>query len=387
MTRHPYADLPNDRFWARDPGVTSPTLFDPVTPGAVRVKPGALVATAGSCFAEHMTRALPQLGLTHLVTELAPPVVPADVAQTFQYGRFSARYGAVYTPRQLLQLVQRAQGTFTPRATGWALPRTDTRTGANLGAGLADPFRPMVHPGGYISEAELIADREQHLRAVARMLRQMEVFVFTLGLTEAWADPVDGAVFPLAPGVAAGSADDGLAEFVNFDADEARADLIQALTLIRQVNPTVQIILTVSPVALRATYAPRHVAQSTIWSKSVLRIAAEAAAQSLPQVMYFPSYEVITAPQTRGMYFAPDARDVTAEGVAHVMRLFARHVMDTDHTPQEDVPQNSALPSSHTQQVAARLNAMCEESTLDPAALSPAAKPARQGWRRFWRGD
>ena len=39
------------------------------------------------------------------------------------------------------------------------------------------------------------------------MFEQSEIFIFTLGLTEAWRSKKDGAVFPLAPGVSAGSFD------------------------------------------------------------------------------------------------------------------------------------------------------------------------------------
>ncbi|MGK3891080.1 hypothetical protein, partial [Enterococcus faecium] len=67
----------------------------------------------------------------------------------------------------------------------------------------ADPFRPSIEPEGFATIEDLEADRRAHLAAVREMFAGLDVFVFTLGLTEAWVSRVDGAVFPIAPGVIA----------------------------------------------------------------------------------------------------------------------------------------------------------------------------------------
>jgi hypothetical protein len=151
------------------------------------------------------------------------------------------------------------------------------------------------------------------------------VFVFTLGLTEAWRSKVDGSVFPVAPGVAGGSFDPTLHEFVNFPVQEVESDLLAFLAKLKQKNPTVKILLTVSPVPLVATYEDRHVLVSTTYSKAVLRVAAEAATAQYGWVDYFPSYEIITGSFNQGQYYADDFREVNPAGVAHVMRCFQKH--------------------------------------------------------------
>lgn len=312
--RHPYLGLPDRQFWKHEPGIADPDAFDPVSDVPFRIGNDARVVTAGSCFAQHVARRMAAAGITHLITEPAPAFIDADIAARFNYGMFAARYGNVYTPRQLLQLIDRAYGRFTPRTVSW--PK---------GARVVDPFRPQIQPEGFLSEAELLADRVQHFAAVRQAVEAMDVFVFTLGLTEAWEDAQDGAVFPLAPGVAGGRYDPEGVRFRNFDVDETAADLAEALAAIRAVNPGVKIILTVSPVALNATMEPRHVFASTTWSKAVLRIAADRVAGALPACVYFPSFEIITAPHQRGRYFAPDCREVVPAGVDHVMRLFFHH--------------------------------------------------------------
>lgn len=313
--RHPYQGLPDRQFWKKDPAIADGALFDPVSPAPFRLGRATRVVTAGSCFAQHLARHLVAAGYGHFVTEPAHGLFPPDLAARFNYGAFSARYGNVYTARQLLQLFQRAYGIFTPGAEAWP---------QGSGARVVDPFRPQIQPEGFVSLEELRADRESHFAAIRRAVEGAEVFVFTLGLTEAWEDPRDGAIFPLAPGVAGGQWDEGAARFVNFDEAQTADDLIAALSFLRARNPGVKVVLTVSPVPLNATYESRHVWVSTTWSKAALRLAAETACKALPEVIYFPSYEVITAPHLRGRYFGPDAREVLPEGVAHVMRLFLR---------------------------------------------------------------
>jgi hypothetical protein len=167
--------------------------------------------------------------------------------------------------------------------------------------------------------------RAAHFAAVRRMLEELDVLVFTLGLTEAWRSKEDGAVFPLAPGVAAGAMDESRYEFVNFRVTEVIEDLEAFLARLFGVNPHARIILTVSPVPLIATYENRHVLTSTTYSKSVLRVAAEEVARDRSNIWYFPSYEIITGNFNRGAYFDDDLRSIKPEGIDHVMRLFFAH--------------------------------------------------------------
>lgn len=312
---HPYADGESHQFWNRAMSAVAPGHVDPVTPG-LRIGAEERVATLGSCFAQHIARHLQRSGCTYHVTESAPEGMSAEAAQARQYGLFSARYGNVYTVRQALQLFDRAYGRFRPRARAW--PRGD---------GFVDPFRPQVEPEGFRSEAEVLQSRDAHLACVRTMFETSAWLVFTLGLTEAWRDREDGAVFPLAPGVAGGRYDATQTEFVNFDIDAVRSDLAALIERVRVVNPACRWVLTVSPVPLAATFEPRHVWVSTVASKAVLRVAADEAQRRFDHVHYFPSYEVITSPAAGNRYYADDLRQVTDIGVQHVMRLFSQHCL------------------------------------------------------------
>lgn len=311
----PYASLPAKHFWRQAVANVSPGQVDPVDAPAFRIDLQTIVATAGSCFAQHISRQLKKRGFNHLLAEPAPAGTSASEAARLNYGVYSARYGNLYTTRQLLQLLQRARGGFTPREPAWQ--RNDGRW--------VDPFRPEIVPEGFPDAASVETARAEHLAAVRRMFETVEVFIFTLGLTEAWRSREDGAVFPLAPGVVAGAFDPARHEFVNFGIAEVQADLDEFLRLLREINPRVRVLLTVSPVPLVASYEDRHVLVSTTYSKSVLRVAAEEAARRHPGCAYFPSYEIVTGSFNRGAYFEADLRSVNAAGVDHVMRLFFTH--------------------------------------------------------------
>ena len=318
MNEHPYKALPDYAFWSRSVARPAASEVDPVVSAKFKITRGHRVATAGSCFAQHISRELANAGFNYFVTETVHPAFE-QTAAGFNYGTFTARYGNIYTARQLLQLLLRAYGQFAPVDDVWLEAEGRYK----------DPFRPEIQPNGFASLAEFRADREQHFAAVRRAVEEMDLLAFTLGLTEAWQDN-DGAIYPLCPGVSGGTYDPERHSFVNFNVDEVATDLLEAITFIKARNPKARFVITVSPVPLIATYEPRSVMVSTTYSKAVLRVAAEQVCASSPDIAYFPSYEVITGPYSRGAYFADDLRSVTDEGVAHVMRLFFRHYTDSD---------------------------------------------------------
>lgn len=350
---HPYIGKPDRQFWRKEPGLTDPGLLDPVDTVPFRISRTDRVVTAGSCFAQHVARALTKAGYCHHITEQAHPIVPPKLAKAHNYGVFSARYGNVYTARQLRQLIGRAYGTFSPLAQTWSA----------MNGGVVDPFRPQIQPGGFGDAEELAVDRRQHLLATRSAFEEMDVFIFTLGLTEAWLDCRDGAVFPLAPGVAGGSEFQAHAEFRNFDEAEVYEDLSAAIRFLKMRRPGVRIVLTVSPVPLNATYEDRHVLLSNTWSKSVLRVAAEKCARRIPGCHYFPSFEIITSPHVGARYFASDRREVTRQGVDHVMRLFLKHLADgKSATGKQEAPL-----ATHHAMMEKAMEVHCDESVIDNA--------------------
>src|SRR5436309_8943046 len=144
----------------------------------------------------------------------------------------------------------------------------------------------------------------------------MTVFIFTLGLTEAWVNKKTGRVYPTAPGTIAGDFDPEIHGFKNFTAREIHKDLMRFRNIVHKRNPGVRMILTVSPVPLTATASDHHVLLATTYSKSVLRTVAGELADNHQDVDYFPSYEIIASPWSRGFFYEPGLRAVNIGGVA-----------------------------------------------------------------------
>jgi hypothetical protein len=288
--------------------------------------------------------------------------MPPEQAAAGSYGLFSARYGNVYTARQMLQLVDRASGEFIPQDITWR-----RRDGHYI-----DPFRPQVERHGFPNAAAVIAARECHFAAVRRLFETMDVFVFTIGLTESWRARADGAVFPVAPGAVAIDLDPAAYEFVNFSVAEIRDDMRAFIAKLQGINPRLRIIVTVSPVPLVATYEKRHVLVSTTYSKSVLRVVAAEITAEFDHVDYFPSYEVITGNFNRGRYFEDDLREVKPEGVDHVMRLFKQHfysaeerVMPPETGQGVSAAKDSAFKATLRAEIGRGAKVICDEELLD----------------------
>lgn len=326
---HPYSDLPPRAFWKSAVAEADRDSF----PGLVRprfaVDRDTSIATAGSCFAQHIARALRGAGCLVLDAEPPPEAMTAGVAERFGYGLFSGRYGNVYTARQFRQLLEEiAFGADPDPQFVW---ERDGR--------FVDAFRPTVEPEGLDSPEEVLLHRAYHLERTAQMLRLADVMIFTLGLTEAWEDRETGRVFPVCPGVAGGRFDPARHVFRNFRHAEVLEDLHAIRALLQRFRPGMRMLLTVSPVPLTATASGEHVMTATAWSKAILRGAVGEFVADTAEADYFPSFEIVTQPASGGPWFEPNMRAVSAAGVAKVMGIFlaAHGLTETAAAPPRKV--------------------------------------------------
>lgn len=330
---HPFPyDLTSPYQRWREGVLGSPsTEVDPQRPGRFRIGRSTRVSSAGSCFAARIAEGLRTYGFDYHVVEPGPSWLSTEDRVAYNYGVYSARYGEIYTALQLAQLLERALGRFTPVEDLWEGPE-----------GFLDPFRPRIQPRGFESAKELRADRESHLAAIKRLFRETEVFVFTLGLTECWRCVADGAALPVCPGRSRGRFDPARYRFGNLTVGETVESLERFLDAAFSLNPGLRVLLTVSPVPLAATMEDRHVLASTVYSKSVLRVAAEEIRRRHDRVDYFAAYEIVTATGNTPAYFETDRRSVTDPAVRHVLSSFFRNFTDEDPDTLRPVPASEA---------------------------------------------
>lgn len=310
---HPYESLGENYFWAT--AVAKRNMFDinglwdPRFPIDRSMK----VSTYGSCFAQHIGRALKGRGFNWFIAEQAPKVLSPENAQRFNYGVFSARTGNIYTVSLLKQWLDWASDSAAVPTEVWS------RDGRFF-----DPFRPNIEPDGFESPEEVTRSRRAAIAAFLETITESDILVFTLGLTESWVNRRDGYEYPMCPGTVAGDFDGERHGFVNQDTAIVRKTLVETLQRIRRLNPRIKVLLTVSPVPLTATMSGNHVLVATMESKSVLRAVAGSVKRQLDFVDYFPSYEIINATPFRGTFFEANQRNVNRAGVDHVMNSFFR---------------------------------------------------------------
>lgn len=310
ITPHPYKNLPPKSFWRTAISQRHFSEIDEIA-APIQITQSDRIATAGSCFAQHIGRNLRESGANYLDLEPAPSFLSGEEAKRHGYALYTCRYGNIYTTRQLRQLVETAMGQRETESLVW-----------ERGGRFFDALRPSVDPGGHGDPADIVKLRAQHISKVREMLETLDVFVFTLGLTECWLRRSDDLALPTAPGTIAGDFDPDAYYFQNFRYPEIYEDLSWVREQLKSFNPNARMILTVSPVPLVATASGDHVLAATTYSKSTLRAVAGDLARDFDDVFYFPSYELIATHPMRGAFFNPDLRTVNDFGVNFVMKTF-----------------------------------------------------------------
>lgn len=317
---NPYNSLDEKAFWKLAIANRSPfditNLWDP----KFSITPKDKIVTFGSCFAQHIGKALQERGFSWYNTEPAPRRIPDEILKSFNYNVFSSRTGNIYTTSLLKQWTE------------WAIKETETPAEFWIKNNrIYDPFRPNIEPDGFKNVEEMRASRDQAIKSFRQAIAEAKYFIFTLGLTESWVHRVNNYEYPMCPGTIAGDFDPTLHKFSNQDYNFIIRNLIDAMDLMRSINVKLKFIFTVSPVPLTATNSGQHVLVATMSSKSILRAVAGKLA-TRPGADYFPSYEIINSPVFKGMFFEPNQRSVNPVGVKFVMDSFFNSLLHKYNT-------------------------------------------------------
>jgi len=358
LINNPYLVQPDRAFWSRSVSrnFSVDSLLSEASQSSLFQKDD-LIVSAGSCFASNLIPWIENEGLEYLRTEELPSQFK-DLPENLGYRNFSAAYGNIYTARHLRQLYEQALGVRVPAEDRW-----------HIDGMVIDPFRPgLAYPAESDAEFDLL--KASHLKAVLGAFHKATVFVFTLGLTEAWQSKVDGSVFPACPGTISGIFDEDKHEFKNFSVEEITEDLTKFIELLRESNPRLRFIITVSPVPLVATATKSHVLLASTYSKSVLRVVAENVSNLLKDVSYFPAFEIITGPQAPFEYFESDRRNVSEIGVAEVMGSLLKGLTTSEgkktNPPVETKQMTRSKAGKIISEISRRIaRAECDEAMMD----------------------
>jgi hypothetical protein len=296
---HPYSGLSEDKFWKtgvtlRGENATFDTLWSP----RFKIKPTSKIISTGSCFAQHVTHWLTQNNFQYLASEHD------------NIHKFSFALGNIYTPAMLKQWLE------------VAFKNKDISDFYIVKDGsYYDILRPTVQREGFKDLETLLSSRKRAINEMVNYIQSADIFIFTMGLTETWLDK-SGVVYPICPGTICGTFDSKKHGFRNYTTQEVINDLNEINNIIRSANKNIKLLLTISPIPLTATASNNHVLSATTYSKSVLRAAAGDFCKNSKNADYFPSYEIISSPATKGVFFEQNMRNVKPEGVNFVMAHF-----------------------------------------------------------------
>lgn len=277
----PYNGIESYRTWRR-PENTDNVLVQGKRLGIV--SKSDVIASAGSCFAQNIARYLKSRSFDYNVCEKAPLFFNKEQAADWGYGQFSCRFGNIYTVLQLEQLLERALGRRKVADQFWQ----------GEDGKWFDLLRPRMNRYGFDGLDMAQLDTQEHLEAVLEMFRTSSVFVFTYGLVEYWYDKTDGTVFPTAPGCGYGVFDPTRHAAGLMSVADIVRSTSAVMEMIREINPDIKVIVTVSPVPLLATNRDMNIVQASVHSKSLLRVAVEECLPRFREFYYFPSYEIVT---------------------------------------------------------------------------------------------
>jgi len=347
--KNPYLALPEKNFWKTGFVEKGDLSLMDLYSKKFDINKNMPIVTAGSCFAQHIGKTLEKNGFNILDGEPPPIGLPEKLCNEYGYRLYSARYGNIYTVRQLLQLLKEALGIIAPEDYIWIDNEGKYR----------DAFRPNIEPQGFQHADDVMLSRRRHLEVVEKLFKKLNVFIFTLGLTESWMSKSEGLVYPMAPGTICGKYDSRKYGFHNFNYHETLIDFLEFKNLLHSINPQeIKFLLTVSPVPLTATASNDHCMVATFHSKSILRAVVGELSILCEDIDYFPSYEIISNPWMQQSFYSDNLRTVTKDGVDTVMKIFLRsQAAEKNQSMQPvDVPANTVTDSDEV---------ICEQALLD----------------------
>ena len=278
------------------------------------IRPTDRIFALGSCFARHVEGALSSLGF-------------AVESLTSDFDEFEIK-GPKNTP---IGFMNKYNTEAIYNELRWAL-EPDAEFPAEALVQLEDDIwsDPHTSPAFGHGGLEVTLRRHRLMTDVVRRAADCRVVVITLGLVETFIDTVTGLYTNSTPPL-------------NVQRERFRfrllshEQLVDGLERIHRIltergHADLHVVVTVSPVPLDATFTGEDVVVANMFSKSVLRAAADEWATKHENVHYFPSYEIVMNSKREDAW-ERDGRHVRFGLVHHVMSLFADAHVKTDVAP------------------------------------------------------
>ena len=282
-------------------------LFVPAISPGFQMQREDKVFAIGSCFARGV-----ELALTDQKIDV--------LSRTAEFDSFLAMNGELqlgFTNKyNTFSIYNELRWTLDPAA---EFPRESL---VDLGDGTF--YDPHTNPSLQLVSREETIHRREIMQMVTRRVSQCRVVIITLGLVEVWRDTFANVfINQLIPGMHSRYPDRYELHVTNFVENLSNLERIHGL-LSQFGHQDVQIVVTVSPVPLQATFSGEDVVIANTYSKCLLRAVAQEWAAAHKNVHYFPSYEIVQN-SDRSLTWEEDMRHVKGNVVRHIMSLFLRN--------------------------------------------------------------
>jgi len=162
-------------------------------------------------------------------------------------------------------------------------------------------------------------ERRQQIKAMIRkFVTEADVIVVTLGLVEVWWDNLNKVYLNEMPSKALIEKHKNRFFFETMPPDQVFESVSKIINILREhTKKNTWIMLTVSPVPLARTFRDQDVITANMYSKSLLRVAAELESEKSEFVEYFPSYESVML-SNRGDTWQDDQIHVKSSAIAKI---------------------------------------------------------------------
>ena len=155
-------------------------------------------------------------------------------------------------------------------------------------------FDYQLHTNKGVTYERGIQRREQIKTLVKEFVTTADVIIVTLGLVEVWWDDKNKLYLNEAPPKKMIDKHKGRFFFKTMSPSEVFESVSKIIELLKKYSKKhTWIMLTVSPVPLARTFRDKDVIVANMYSKSVLRVAAELESEKSVDVEYFPSFESV----------------------------------------------------------------------------------------------
>jgi len=286
----------------------------------VAVKPkfliprAAKVFTIGSCFARNAERVLHNLGMEVPAASFSVPPEyyrnPASPAGVLNKYNTHSIEGEVLTA--LGELHYPNEGFIDAGDGRWWDPLTTS-------------MKPM--------DLETVRAVRKSIRQITESLFDCDAVLITLGLNELVRDRETGVYMNEMPPAPIVRKHREKLEWRLCDFEENFGSIDRTVGAIHKHNPKAKVIVTVSPVPMGMTMTPHDIVQANTYSKSILRVCAQALADRYEFVDYFPSYEMaVNSPPA--ITWHADRLHVREEAVAFIVGHFVESYVDQSPSAQ-----------------------------------------------------